>query len=205
MGAVARARVRGLTALLGRDRILLDPDGGDTWHAELSIEPFGSAPGPCNPDRRRPATGRARSDRSGLVEMMRSTFLAGSVLLLAVAGCGATKTVTATSTATETQTRTVVRYRPKAPSPPQKTITKVLTRTTTQTVAHTTTRTVTSVSASTSPSAPTPTGCHPLTNSGNCYEPGEYCRNNDHGASGVAGDGEAITCEDNNGWRWEPT
>jgi hypothetical protein len=23
--------------------------------------------------------------------------------------------------------------------------------------------------------------------------------------SGVAGDGEAITCEDNDGWRWEPS
>ena len=44
----------------------------------------------------------------------------------------------------------------------------------------------------------------PPTNSGNCYEPGEYCRNSDHGASGVAGDGEKIICEDNNGWRWEP-
>jgi hypothetical protein len=51
---------------------------------------------------------------------------------------------------------------------------------------------------------PTPTGCYPLTNSGNCYEPGEYCRNGDHGMTGVAGDGEAIVCEDNNGWRWEP-
>jgi len=49
-----------------------------------------------------------------------------------------------------------------------------------------------------------PTGCYPLTNSGNCYEPGEYCRNADHGMSGVAGDGEAITCEDKDGWRWEP-
>jgi hypothetical protein len=46
-------------------------------------------------------------------------------------------------------------------------------------------------------------GCHPLTNGGNCYEPGEYCRKADHGASGVAGDGRAISCEDNNGWRWE--
>jgi hypothetical protein len=52
---------------------------------------------------------------------------------------------------------------------------------------------------------PTPTGCYPLTNSGGCYEPGEYCRDTDHGLSGVAGDGEAITCEYNNGWRWEPT
>jgi phosphatidylserine/phosphatidylglycerophosphate/cardiolipin synthase-like enzyme len=52
---------------------------------------------------------------------------------------------------------------------------------------------------------PQPTGCHPKTSSGNCYEPGEYCSDADRGISGVAGDGEAIVCEDNNGWRWEPT
>lgn len=51
--------------------------------------------------------------------------------------------------------------------------------------------------------APRP-ACHPLTNSGNCYEPGEFCRKSDHGASGVAGNGERIRCENNNGWRWEP-
>jgi len=50
-----------------------------------------------------------------------------------------------------------------------------------------------------------PTGCHPLTNAGNCYEPGEYCRDSDHGVSGIAGDGEPIICEDNDGWRWEPS
>jgi len=54
--------------------------------------------------------------------------------------------------------------------------------------------------------SPTPSStCYPLTNGGNCYEPGEYCRNSDHGTSGVAGDGETITCEDNSGWRWEPS
>lgn len=52
---------------------------------------------------------------------------------------------------------------------------------------------------------PTSPSCTPLTNGGNCYEPGEYCRNTDHGVSGVAGDGETITCADNNGWRWEPS
>jgi hypothetical protein len=46
--------------------------------------------------------------------------------------------------------------------------------------------------------------CYPTASSGNCYEPGEYCSNADHGASGIAGDGKSITCEDNNGWRWEP-
>jgi hypothetical protein len=52
---------------------------------------------------------------------------------------------------------------------------------------------------------PPPTQCYPKTDSGNCYEPGEYCRESDHGTSGIAGDGESITCEDNNGWRWEPS
>jgi hypothetical protein len=50
----------------------------------------------------------------------------------------------------------------------------------------------------------TPSGCYPLSNEGTCYEPGEYCRKSDHGASGVAGDGKRIVCEDNDGWRWEP-
>jgi hypothetical protein len=54
------------------------------------------------------------------------------------------------------------------------------------------------------PASAAPVSCTPLTNGGNCYEPGEFCRNADHGASGVAGNGEAITCEDNDGWRWEP-
>jgi cardiolipin synthase A/B len=51
---------------------------------------------------------------------------------------------------------------------------------------------------------PNPAGCHPTTSSGHCYEPGEDCSNADHGMSGIAGDGEAIICENNNGWRWEP-
>jgi hypothetical protein len=60
--------------------------------------------------------------------------------------------------------------------------------------------------ASTPQAAPAaPTGCHPLTNGGNCYEPGEYCRTADQGTSGLAGDGESISCEYNNGWRWEPS
>jgi hypothetical protein len=50
----------------------------------------------------------------------------------------------------------------------------------------------------------TPSGCYPQTNKGNCYEPGELCRKSDHGASGVAGDGKSIVCQNNDGWRWEP-
>jgi hypothetical protein len=55
------------------------------------------------------------------------------------------------------------------------------------------------------PAPAAPASCHPLTNGGNCYEAGEFCRNSDHGVSGVAGNGEAITCADNDGWRWEPS
>jgi hypothetical protein len=54
------------------------------------------------------------------------------------------------------------------------------------------------------PAPTTPAGCYPLSDEGTCYEPGEYCRDDDHGASGVAGDGEEIICEYNDGWRWEP-
>jgi len=60
--------------------------------------------------------------------------------------------------------------------------------------------TTTTTTPSTTPSI----GCYPLTNGRNCYEPGEYCRNSDHGTNGVAGNGENITCTYNNGWRWEP-
>jgi hypothetical protein len=44
----------------------------------------------------------------------------------------------------------------------------------------------------------------PQTSSGHCYKPGEFCPHADAGMSGVAGDGAAIICEDNNGLRWEP-
>jgi hypothetical protein len=54
------------------------------------------------------------------------------------------------------------------------------------------------------PASTAPASCYPLSNKGTCYQPGEFCRNADHGKTGVAGDGKAIKCEDNDGWRWEP-
>jgi hypothetical protein len=56
------------------------------------------------------------------------------------------------------------------------------------------------------PPAPAPIAarCHPITASGNCYKPGEFCSHADAGMTGVAGDGEKIICEKNRGWRWEP-
>lgn len=81
--------------------------------------------------------------------------------------------------------------------------------TSTTTAAPTTTTTTTAPPPlpTTAPSPPptaAPPSCYPLTDGGNCYRPGEYCRNSDHGVTGRAGDGQMIVCQDNNGWRWEP-
>ena len=59
-------------------------------------------------------------------------------------------------------------------------------------------------SATQAPPPPIAASCYPLSNEGTCYEPGEFCREGDHGVSGVAGDGQKIICQYNNGWRWEP-
>ncbi len=64
-----------------------------------------------------------------------------------------------------------------------------------------------STATTTIPQPPASTGtaaCYPIDDEGGCYEPGEYCRDDDHGTTGRAGNGEAITCEDDNGWYWEP-
>jgi hypothetical protein len=113
----------------------------------------------------------------------------------------ATRTAAA-ATRTQPQGTQAATATPPAPTPPART---------TSAPAPTTHAPAPTKSAPTTPPAVAPStsaapaGCHPLTNSGKCYKPGEFCRTADHGASGVAGDGEAITCEDNDGWRWEPS
>ena len=51
--------------------------------------------------------------------------------------------------------------------------------------------------------ASTPARCHPMTASGNCYQPGDFCSRADAGMTGVAGNGEKIICEKSKGWRWK--
>ncbi|OBG26350.1 hypothetical protein [Mycobacterium sp. E3198] len=48
-----------------------------------------------------------------------------------------------------------------------------------------------------------PPSCQPVSKAGNCYRPGQYCRNSDHGVTGVGEGGQEIVCTDNDGWRWE--
>jgi hypothetical protein len=48
-------------------------------------------------------------------------------------------------------------------------------------------------------------GCHPLTPSGHCYKPGEYCPTADAGQTGVASDGKTIVCVLESGrYHWHP-
>jgi hypothetical protein len=49
-----------------------------------------------------------------------------------------------------------------------------------------------------------PASCYPTAPSGNCYEPGQFCSAEQHGMTGVAGDGKTITCEGAAGatWHW---
>jgi hypothetical protein len=117
------------------------------------------------------------------------------LVLLLAAGCGGTATSTPTQSAVPSATSST------SPSPstsPTPTPTPTLTHSAVPPPTHAT------LPATTAPAAPPPASCYPLTNSGKCYEPGEYCRTADRGTSGVAGDGKKIMCEDKNGWRWEP-
>jgi len=114
-------------------------------------------------------------------------------IIVALAGSHSTKQspsiAKATPTATTSSVAAAASVGPKKASQPQ--ATKVASP---------------AVAPPSSPAPPVATSasCYPLSDEGTCYEPGEYCRDSDHGMNGVAGDGEQITCEDNDGWRWEP-
>ena len=66
------------------------------------------------------------------------------------------------------------------------------------------TPTTTPAAAQPSPTTASPAACYPIDDEGGCYEPGEYCRDDDHGMTGRAGNGLTITCEYDDGWYWEP-
>jgi hypothetical protein len=105
----------------------------------------------------------------------------------AAAGPRPTVTVTATATATVAAT-------PK----PRVTVTKTVR---TPGPTKTVTEAAQDAGADTSGSSDTGT-CSIVSNSGNCYEAGQYCRNGDHGASTTDAGGAGITCAYRNGWRW---
>ena len=62
----------------------------------------------------------------------------------------------------------------------------------------------TTPAAAPSQSPATAASCQPLSSTGHCYQAGESCPAADHNQSGVDGNGNAIICKNNHGWRWEP-
>jgi hypothetical protein len=161
---------------------------------------------PARGRRRRPSTRNRRLNRISLVII---GICAVIFIIVGLAGSHGTKptaqgTITPTASggsvlATASTTPAAVSQPPASIAPPASS------RPASQ---PPTVRASTPKSASPKPSSAAPsaarTGCYPLSNEGTCYEPGEYCRDDDHGMTGVAGDGEKIVCEDNDGWRWEP-
>lgn len=101
-----------------------------------------------------------------------------------------------TLVAVATSAVTTVTTQPPATAPPAK-----APATTPATAPATTARKSTTTSP---PTTQAQTSCYPLTNSGTCPSAGQFCRASDHGAYGVAKNGDAIVCRDNNGWRWQP-
>jgi hypothetical protein len=129
------------------------------------------------------------------------------IVFAVLASVTAPKTKPLDSVDTSNSNNTPAAIKSSSSTPIAKATTKVV-ATSTPTPVATSTPSPVVLSAPTltpSPAQQATSSCTPLTDSGGCYEPGEYCRDDDQGTTGVAGDGETITCEDNNGWRWEPS
>jgi len=161
------------------------------------------------PPPRRPSPGRGTRRSKNKPRRVAGAVAGAFVLLLiiiaiATGGGHAKPTGSASAAATSSPTSSAPSSRPSTAHAKKKKVRPHRVSAPVRATTPTPTATAAAVAPPPAPSA-TPTGCYPLSNEGTCYEPGEYCRNANHGASGVAGDGEAIICEDHDGWRWEPT
>lgn len=126
--------------------------------------------------------------------LKRTVGVAAITSVMALAGCGSTASHAVSNSATFTSPTTA----------PTTTIVIAVPATAPSTTPPTVPPTVPPVTAPPATTPPTAApSCTPISDEGTCYEPGEYCRDDDHGVSGIAGDGKRITCEDNDGWRWE--
>ncbi|WP_406124093.1 hypothetical protein [Streptomyces sp. NBC_00989] len=104
-----------------------------------------------------------------------------------------TATVTAAPEPGPTVTKTV-----KAKASPGPTVTVTVTKTATAKAANTG-----SGSGSGSGSQDSAGTCTIVSNAGNCYSAGQFCRNSDHGAITTTASGTKIKCAySSNAWRW---
>jgi len=64
------------------------------------------------------------------------------------------------------------------------------------------TTTIAPVASTSPPTTADPVTCHPLSGKGSCFEAGASCPAADQGVTGLSGEGETITCEQDKGLRW---
>jgi hypothetical protein len=154
------------------------------------------APGPLR-TRRQTRLARAKVRYATLVTL-------GAVVLLVIIALGSSHGTT-TTPANDASAVAVITATPTAsPSPaPRASKQKEAQPKTTASPARAVT-TPQAVITAAAPSSTASAGCSPKSAAGNCYQPGEFCSKAEHEQSGVAGDGKAIVCESNDGWRWEP-
>ncbi|WP_369368836.1 hypothetical protein AB5L52_08635 [Streptomyces sp. CG4] len=106
------------------------------------------------------------------------------------AAAEARPTVTATATVTATPKPAVTVTKTARPAPaPAVTVTK--------------TETADTSNSSLDTGSSNSGTCSIVSNAGNCYSAGEFCRNGDHGATTTDASGTSITCSPSGGrWRW---
>ena len=129
--------------------------------------------------------------------MKRISLLLVPMLALLLAGCGSktTASIATTTPTTLASSTTSATAAPRATTLPPSTTASTRTPTTMRPPG-------TTAPPTTAAPTPTTTGCY-IDPEGNCYKPGEYCPKSLYGQT-VQGASGPITCEDNDGWRWEP-
>ncbi|MER6731857.1 hypothetical protein [Streptomyces puniciscabiei] len=141
----------------------------------------------------------------------RKRVWAAAIALFAAGAIGGTQsahdeaaakaTPAARPTVTMTVTATATESAPPAPAP---TVTRTKTvRTPGPTVTVTEAASGTVRSDDTGSSGSDSGTCSIVSNAGNCYRAGQFCRGSDHGATTTDASGTAITCSSSgSAWRW---
>ncbi|MET7497521.1 hypothetical protein ABZV61_40100 [Streptomyces sp900116325] len=131
----------------------------------------------------------------------------GSIALVALGAFGGTQSANHEATSTPalsarpapTVTITVTATKTAKPEPAP-TVTKTQT---VKTPGPTVTVTKAAQAAGSTNSHGSSGKCSIVSNAGNCYQGGQFCRNSDHGALTTTADGTRIKCAySSNAWRW---
>jgi hypothetical protein len=154
------------------------------------------------------APGRPRTRRQtklARAKVRYATFVTlGAVVLLVIIALGSSHGTTTTPANNASAVAVITPTSTESPSPAPRASKEEARPKTTTSPARAVTPPQAVTTAAAPPSTAAASSCSPKSAAGNCYQPGELCSKAEHELSGVAGDGKAIVCENNDGWRWEP-